>query len=276
MRIKLTLLLQAIREGLAPRACWFFLGPTLLFLFAGPVQPADLVQTIERIKPSIVGIGSFLRTRSPSVQFIGTGFIVADGRHVITNAHNVDKPLDSENRETRIVLVSGGGSPQPRDAELLAIDKDHDLALLKIGGAPLPAMQLGDSANIREGRPLAFTGFPIGMVLGFHPATHRGMVAAITPIVRPGITAKQLNASMIARIRDATYMVFQLDGTAYPGNSGSPLYDPEDGLVYGIVNAVFVQGTRESAISRPSGITYAIPGLYIRELLIKSQVAGFE
>ena len=245
-------------------------------LVAAPANGADLALTIERIKPSVVGIGTFLKTRSPSVQFVGTGFVVADGRHMITNAHVVAKPLDTEKKEIRIVLVSRGGEPHPRQAELLAQDKAHDIALLRISGDPVPALKLGDSALVREGRMLAFTGFPIGMVLGFHPATHRGMVSAITPVALPGITAKQLNARMIARIRDSVYMVFQLDGTAYPGNSGSPLYDPDDGAVYGIINSVFVQGTREKAISQPSGITYAIPGAYIRDLLKRENVPGFE
>ena len=241
-----------------------------------PARGAELAQTIERNKPSVVGVGTFLKTRSPSAQFVGTGFAVADGRFVVTNAHTVNRPLDTEKLETAIVLVSKDGAPQPREASLLAVDKEHDLALLKISGDPLPALKLGDSATVREGQMLAFTGFPIGMVLGFYPATHRGMVSAITPVVTPGLTAKQLNAQMINRIRDSAYNVFQLDGTAYPGNSGSPLYDPADGTVYGIINSVFVQGTRENAISRPSGITYAIPSKYIREFLQREKVAGFE
>ncbi len=247
-----------------------------IFVLPKAARGADLAQTIERIKPSVVGIGSFLKIRSPSIQFVGTGFAVADGRHVITNAHVIAKPLDATKMEILIVLVSKDGEPQPREAELLATDNEHDLALLKINGEPLPALKLGDSAGVREGQTLAFTGFPIGMVLGFHPATHRGMVAAITPVALPGITAKQLTARTISRLRDSAYRVFQLDGTAYPGNSGSPLYDPADGTVYGIINAVFVQGTREAAISRPSGITYAIPSRHIRELLQRGKVAGFE
>ena len=247
-----------------------------LVILVAPAYGAELAQTISRVKPSVVGVGSFIKTRSPSVQFVGTGFIVADGRHVITNAHAVSNPLDTERKETLIVLVSKDGEPQPREAELLALDKDHDLALLKFGGEALPAMKLGDSASVREGQMLAFTGFPIGMVLGFHAATHRGMVAAITPVALPGITARQLNAQMIGRIRDSAYKVFQLDGTAYPGNSGSPLYDPDDGTVYGIINSVFVQGTRESAISRPSGISYAIPSKYIIELLRREKIPVFE
>jgi hypothetical protein len=67
-----------------------------------------------------------------------------------------------------------------------------------------------------------------------------------------------------------------IDGTAYPGNSGSPLYDPLDGTVYGIINSVFIQGTRESAIGRPSGITYAIPSRHVREMLQRQKVPGFE
>ena len=255
----------------------YLLGITaILALNLAPARGAELAQTIERIKPSVVGVGTFLKTRSPAAQFFGTGFVVADGRYVITNAHVVDKPLDREKLESAIIIVSNNGEPQPREVVLLAVDKAHDLALLKIVGDPLPAFKLGDSATVREGQTLAFTGFPIGMVLGFHPATHRGMVAAITPVVTPGITSRQLNAQMIARIRDSAYNVFQLDGTAYPGNSGSPLYDPADGTVYGIINSVFVQGTRESAISRPSGITYAIPSRYMRELLQREKVAGFE
>ena len=156
------------------------------------------------------------------------------------------------------------------------MDKLHDIALLRFSGDPVPALKIGDSASVREGRMMAFTGFPIGMVLGFHPATHRGMVSAITPVVMPGITAKQLDAAMIARLRTSAYMVFQLDGTAFPGNSGSALYDPEDGTVYGIINSVFVQGTRENAVGHPSGIAYAIPGKYIREMLIREKVPGFE
>lgn len=245
-------------------------------LLASSAFATGLAQTIERIKPSVVAIGTLLKMRSPSIQFVGTGFVVADGRHVITNAHVVDKPLDTERRESRIVLISGGGEPQPREAEVLAMDRLHDIALLKFAGAPVPALRLGDSDSVREGTMLAFTGFPIGMVLGFHPATHRAMVSAITPVVLPGLTSRQLTAAMIRRIRDSAYVVFQLDGTAYPGNSGSALYDPDDGTVYGIINSVFVQGTRETAISQPSGITYAIPGKYIREMLQREKVAGFD
>jgi serine protease Do len=240
-----------------------------------PARAADLVQTIAKIKPAVVGVGTFIKTRSPAFQLMGTGFAVGDGLHIVTNAHTYAKPLDPEKLETAMVLVAINGKPQPREANVIAFDRQHDLALLRITGEPIPAMTLGDSSRVREGQLLAFTGFPIGLILGMHAATHRGMVSALVPVALPGITARTLDERAIARIRDAAYQVIQLDGTAYPGNSGSPLYDPDDGAVYGIINQVFVQGGREAAIGRPSGITYAIPSRHINDLLRREKIAGF-
>jgi S1-C subfamily serine protease len=63
--------------------------------------------------------------------------------------------------------------------------------------------------------------------------------------------------------------VYQLDGTAYPGSSGSPLYDGGTGEVVGVVNMVFVKGLKENALAQPSGISYAIPVRHLRELVTK-------
>lgn len=232
----------------------------------------ELVATVARIKPSIVAIGTFQKTRNPSAVFSGTGFVVADGRHVITNAHVLPRQLNTERLEQLIVLVGGEGDAQSRPATIIQADPTRDLALLRIDGPALPALALGDSRDLQEGRDLAFTGFPIGMALGLFPATHRATLAARVPIARPGITAKQLNPRMISQLRDSAYVVFQLDATAYPGNSGSPLYDPVTARVYGIINSVFIQGTREQAISRPSGITYAIPSEHIEDLLRQAKI----
>lgn len=237
------------------------------FIFISQTWAADLVRTIENVKPSIVGVGTVQKTRSPPVNFLGTGFVMGDGLHVITNAHVVPEVLDIANNESYTIITGKGKQAELRAATIAAIDKEHDLALLKISGTALPSMELGDANKVREGQMLAFTGFPIGMILGLYPVTHRAMVSSITPIVLPARNSRQLDAKMIGQLQKSAYAVFQLDGTAYPGNSGSPLYDPDTGLVYGVINMVFVKGKKEAALSNPSGITYAIPGNYIRELL---------
>ena len=75
-----------------------------------------------------------------------------------------------------------------------------------------------------------------------------------------------MTITMLKRLRDP-YMVYQLDGTAYPGNSGSALYDATNGEVIAVINKVFVQTTKEAVISNPSGITYAIPIRHLKKLM---------
>ena len=72
-------------------------------------------------------------------------------------------------------------------------------------------------------------------------------------------------------LRNGTFEIFQLDATAYPGNSGGPLFDPNTGEVLGVMNMVLIKGTRESALSQPSGIAYAIPARFVRELLERTR-----
>ena len=127
-------------------------------------------------------------------------------------------------------------------------------------------MILGNPDLVREGELYAFTGYPIGMVLGLFPVTHRGIVSAITPMAIPMLKARQLNAKLMRRLREP-YDVFQLDATAYPGNSGSPLYHVKNGKVVGVINKVFIKESKETILSKPSGITYAIPIRYVKKLL---------
>jgi S1-C subfamily serine protease len=231
-----------------------------------PILADPLADTVARIKPSIVGIGTFQKTRNPAASFSGTGFVVADGLHVVTNAHVVPRELNFEAKESLAVILIGPSGGQHRSAQVIAIDKARDLALLQIEGPALRALRIGDSSTAREGQSMAFIGFPVAMALGLYPATHRATLAALVPIARAGITGKELNPRLVTRLRDP-YVIFQLDATAYPGNSGSPLFDPATGDVYGILNSVFIRETREQSISRPSGIAYAIPAVHIKDLL---------
>lgn len=235
-----------------------------------PALADNTIGTIERVKASVVAIGTFERTRAPPFQFRATGFAVGDGSLIATNAHVLPVTLDSERRETLVILIPAADrEPQMREARALAVDNGTDLALLKIDGPPLSALKLGDTGSIREGQSVLFTGFPIGNVLGVFAVTHRGMISAISPIAIPPPTAANLDPRVIRRLTTGSFPVFQLDATAYPGNSGSPVYDPDSGEVLGVINKVFVSGTKEAILTQPSGITYAIPARHLQALMAK-------
>lgn len=239
----------------------------LLGLLCMLARADNLPLTIQTVKPSVVGIGSFRKLATPPLNFIGTGFAVSDGLSIVTSAHIIQDLKKTVNDNELGILVRQGEQAEFRLASITAIDAEHDLALLRVRGTPLAALKLGDSDAVREGRSLAFMGFPLGMVLGLRHVTHRCSVSALTPIAAPASSAVRLNASAAHRLLNPAYLLFQLDGTAYPGHSGSPLFDPETGEVLGIINMVFVKGSKESAITHPSGISYAIPASFIRALL---------
>ncbi|QID18742.1 trypsin-like peptidase domain-containing protein [Nitrogeniibacter mangrovi] len=230
---------------------------------------ADLPAAIRQIKPAVVAVGTYQPTRSPAFRFLGTGFAVADGLTIATNAHVLPDVLDTDKLESLAIVVPLGDRINVRRVEKLRTDPDHDVAVLRIAaGAPLPTLTLAEGPT-EEGESVAFTGFPIGSALGLRPVTHRGIISAITPISIPRGNARELNARQIHRLANSAFSVYQLDATAYPGNSGSPMFDPETGQVIGIVNMVFVKETKEDVLSKPSGISYAIPVRYLRSLVDK-------
>jgi len=235
---------------------------------AGTVAGAmPLPRTIAAVKPSVVGIGTFNRTRSPAIVFHATGFVVGDGLSVISNAHAINA-LDSEKLETLGIVTGKGDQLQFREATVVTIDRAHDLVHLRLTGTPLPALNLGGSELLEEGRDLVFTGYPLGILLGLNPVTHRALLAAQTPAILPTPTSRGLNPRAALQLqRGAPFTIYQLDGTAYPSNSGSPVYDPETGSVVAVINMTLVKGMKESAISDPSGISYAIPVRHVLELL---------
>jgi serine protease Do len=254
--------------------CLFFLFLTATML--GPAH-ADITRTISQVKPSVLIVGTYKATGSPRFNLRGTGFIVSDGKpfgsnFLITNAHVLMQTTEEETETSLVVQLNVGKNEwQMRSASVLDVDIVHDLALLRVDGLAVPALRVADSSKVMEGQSIAFMGFPIGGALGFSPVTHRGFISSITAAALPTPTAQQLNTKVIRSLRTgSSFDIFQLDGTAYPGNSGGPLFDPETGEVLGVLNMVFIKGTRESALTNPSGISYAIPSEYIKQLLLRN------
>lgn len=232
---------------------------------------ADLLDVIPQVKPSVVIVGYYKATNSPRFGLRGTGFVVGEGNRVITNAHVLVAPGEEDGRDLVVNVRTSKDGWETRRATVLEIDATHDIAALQVEGPPIPGLRVRDSDTVKEGQSVAFMGFPIGGALGFSPVTHRAMISSITTISLPAATGRQLSEKVIRSLRDGNFSIFQLDGTAYPGNSGGPLFDVDTGEVVGVINMVFVKGTRESALTNPSGISYAIPSKFFAEVLARQK-----
>lgn len=237
----------------------------IFLLLAWPATSGQLSDTIKVVKPSVVAIAIHSPLSSPRIQFIGTGFVVGNGSQIITNYHVISRALNEERREAYVVI---SGSAQNMTVHPMLKRRNaplYDLAVMEIAQS-LPALTLAQDDMAAEGTDVAFTGFPISNVLGLYPATHKGIIAAITPIAIPAQHSTELHVQALRQLREP-YPVYQLDAIAYPGNSGSPLYNIKTGDVIGVINMVHVKSTREAVLSDPSGISYAIPVKHVRDLL---------
>lgn len=223
-----------------------------------PASAAPLPELIAQAKRSVVVVGSYGLMDNPRFGFRATGFAVGDGLRVLTNAHVV--PPEEPGRIDRSIAVQvwEGEQWRLRSARLLARDLRNDLALLEIDGPALPALRLA-TREAAEGTSIALMGFPIGSALGYVHTTHRGIVSAWTAIATPASDPSGLNPRAVRQLRDGTFRVMQLDAIAYPGNSGGPVLDVDTDEVVGIVQGGTVKGTKEAALSAPTGITYAVP-----------------
>jgi S1-C subfamily serine protease len=187
--------------------------PTLLEgLEQGPAVPVPNASTDT---PALNrAAGSVLRIAGTAYQCgqnqTGTGFVVSTDR-VVTNAHvvaGVSEPV--------VELPDGGAMP----GRVVYFDTKHDLAVLAVDN--LPADPLALSADLPNGSPAAFAGYPHGGPFQSKPAT----VQDITTVMVPDIYGNNASPEEI----------YRLAGDVQPGNSGGPLLTT-GGQVAGVIFA---------------------------------------
>jgi S1-C subfamily serine protease len=156
----------------------------------------------------------------------GTGFVIDREGHVLTNYHVVEN--------ARLVEVTLHNRKKYK-AEVIGLDRPHDLAVIKITAPNLTPAVLGDSRNLSVGQFV----YAIGNPFGLNGTMTRGIVSSIRSIETPegGF------------IDDA----IQTDAAINPGNSGGPLLNSR-GEVVGINSVIATGGASQSA-----GVGFAIP-----------------
>lgn len=154
----------------------------------------------------------------PVKQDIGTGFVVDSQGLIVTNRHVVDDAsgeyyvVDKDDKEYRVTNIYR--------------DPTNDIAILKIEGASLPALALGDSDQIKVGQPVVAIGTALGE---FRHTVTTGVVSGLGR----GITAGDPFGGSVESLEN----VIQTDAAINPGNSGGPLLD-STGSVIGVNVAV--------------------------------------
>lgn len=257
------------------------LAASIVCTFNTSAQVIDLADVVARTSPAVVGIMRFNHNRTVPSSLVGTGFIIHDGRHIITNAHVLRAHASSGKTKTSFFALTrdasagdtiGAGRTKRHRLQLVDTAEAYDLALLtfKEKSISFPALKIVGAGKLSPaGRAVYSIGFPIGGVLGPFPAVSSGIVSAITPSLSPQMHSSQLDPAFI---RAKRYPLYQLDMTAYPGQSGSPLMDARTGIVVGVVNATKLKKSKERVLSDPSGISYAITSAELRTFLLRNGI----
>jgi S1-C subfamily serine protease len=211
---------------------------TLTEASAAPGFDSEEEQNIAVYKkalPSVVNITStevaydfFYRPYPQQGQ--GSGFILDKEGHILTNNHVIDN--------AQLVEVTLWNKKKYK-ATVVGVDRNHDIALLQIQGAPdLQPATLADSANLVVGQRV----YAIGNPFGFSGTMTRGIISAIRSIGMPSGN----------KIEDA----IQTDASVNPGNSGGPLLNSH-GDVIGITT--MIASNPNGGADQSAGIGFAIP-----------------
>ncbi len=202
---------------------------TALFLLAS-ASLAGLPEAIDRVDDAVVTV----QAGEGGKKELGSGFIVSPDGYIVTSSHVVAK---SDTATVRLADESTA------EAEVVARDKDEDIALLKIDRKHLPAVQFGSSKSLRKGQTVAALGSPLGLE---HSVT-------------TGVVSNPAQEH-----KGHTYI--QTDAALNPGNSGGPLID-ENGLVVGM-NVKVAAGAENVGFAIPAervcqfldehGVSYSI------------------
>ena len=183
----------------------------------------------------------------------GSGVILDPEGYIVTNAHVVTGAQIIQVLLTRLPqgIPQGTSILKPRGemlgAEIVGIDQETDLAVLKIRERELPFVTLGDSDELRKGQLVMAFGNPFGL----ENSVTLGVVSAVGRQLQP----------------EDPMVYIQTDAPINPGNSGGPLVDARGRLV-GINTFIFSQS------GGSEGIGFAVPSNIVKYVFTQIRESG--
>ena len=199
----------------------FIIG-VLLFFYGMAVATALTTPEIAEIALSSTVHLGLIDAKGNS--WTGSGFVIHDGQ-IATNYHVID------NMSIGGVKLVGKEELYPIET-IIAVDKEHDLAVIRVGGIDVPALSLGNSDTVRIGDKVYVAGNPQGLEGSF-------------------------SDGIISAIRGDPDKFFQMTAPISQGSSGGPVFN-EKGEVIGISFATHRNG---------QNLNFAIPANYLKALM---------
>ena len=210
----------------------------------GISQQETLTSLYENVLPGIVS----LQVTTAQGGSLGTGIIFDAEGHIVTNEHVIDGEEGIE------VAFSSG---YKGTAKLIGVDKDSDLAVIKVDApaSEIHPLTIGDSKKIKVGQSVVAIGNPFGL----NGTMTHGIISALG---RTQDSNRQLANGGNFSVAD----MIQTDAAINPGNSGGPLFNLQ-GEVIGINRSIRTDASNVTGEPVNSGIGFAIPASLIKRVV---------
>lgn len=277
-----TALIAALVGGLAGAGVVAFNNAQGTPVSSNSGQPAISINRSDSVTPTTAAAAK----AAPSVVTIsvtqdsmggsGSGVVIDDQGHIITNNHVVTLGGEAQNPAVQVKAADG----KVYNAEIVGRDSLSDLAVLKVQEGVLPAIELAESGSLNVGD----TAIAIGAPLGLDGTVTDGIISRLNRTISlqsaalpgegsdpgqsgpnhfdfriPGLENQRRNAGSIA------VNVIQTDAAINPGNSGGALVDGEGRLI-GINVAIASSGSGSGGTAGNIGVGFAIPIDYAKRI----------
>jgi serine protease Do len=206
------------------------------------VEETAITGAVEEVSPAVVTITPRSRDGSYVFESVGSGVIYDPDGWVVTNRHVVC------NADTLTVQLADG---QRYAGRVHGLDTLTDLAIVKIEGEGLPAVDLGDSGTLQVGQRAIAIGSPLGT---FTNSVTTGVVSALGRQIDVDDACGE--GGQMESLRN----LIQTDAAINPGNSGGALVDA-GGTLIGINTAI---------AGDAQGIGFAIPVNLARPIMLQA------
>ena len=221
-----------------------------------------IVTAVDKVKNAVVKIDKYAHVSGKErIAGSGSGFVFSSDGLILTNAHVIEN-----SSRLNVTLLDGNEFA----GEVTGIDKDTDIAIIKIFGSGYTPAKLGSAIDLKIGQLVIAIGNP----LGYQHSVSVGVLSGV------GRTMRTPDGHLVDNI-------LQSDAAMNPGNSGGPMIDTE-GEVIGI-NTAIIPGAQSLSFSisidtakeiaryliRDRKVTKAYLGLMLQEIEIHPRIRNF-
>ena len=206
--------------------------------------------TVDRAPDSVAGIANRVLQSTVSIRVegsngtggSGSGVVLRADGYIVTNNHVVEDGANGAN----ITVTVNGQEARELPAEIVGLDPETDLAVIKVQGVTLVPATLGKSTDLVVGDPVIAIGSPLGL----NGTVTTGIISALNRTVNvPGEGGRPTTPLLNA---------IQTDAAINPGNSGGALVDGR-GAVVGINSAIATLGGSSNDQGGSIGVGFSIP-----------------